>query len=152
MVRLATEADIPEIVRTCRAYYDEIAFGPLKGLYEDEHIYDTFAPCNGPDSVLVIAAQGPRIEGVFYSLILRSTLYQRQIAVAQEIVWHTDPSLSSFRRMKLMDLLARFAEPHLKKKGAAVSAIGSRLKASVVGRLLETHGYTATGVNWHKEL
>ena len=151
MVRLATKDDIPAIVEACRDYYDEIAFGPLKGLYEDEHIYTTFAPCNGPDSVLVIAEE-EGIKGVFFALIFRNTLYQRQIAVSQEIVWHTDVNLTSYRRIRVMKDILDLAEHHLKEKGAILSAIGSRLQALAAGKLLHKAGYIATGINWHKEL
>jgi len=152
VIRLADPSDIPAIVTACRDYYDEIAFGPLKGLYEDEHIHTTFAPCNGPDSVLVIAESTGRIDGVFFAYILRSTPYQRQIAIAQEIVWHTATDLHPSRRINLMGILLGFAEPHLRDKGAMLSAVGSRLSAGAAGKLLEKTGYSATGTAWHKEL
>ena len=144
ITRLARETDIPRIAAVSRAYYDEIAFGPLVGIFEEEHAADMLAACNGPDSVLIVTQAHGKIIGVIYAIILRTTFYQRKIAVAQEIILHTDPELSPFRRIKIMSELVA--------KGAILSAMGTRLKAGATGRLLEKQGYTATGLQWHKEL
>jgi len=152
ITRLARETDIPRIAAVSRAYYDEIAFGPLVGIFEEEHAADMLAACNGPDSVLIVTQAHGKIIGVIYAIILRTTFYQRKIAVAQEIILHTDPELSPFRRIKIMSELVALADKHLREKGAILSAMGTRLKAGATGRLLEKQGYTATGLQWHKEL
>lgn len=152
MLRLALKSDIPLIAEACRSYYDEISWGPLRGLYHEPHIYKTFAPCNGPDSVLVISDAAGEITGVFFALIMRSTLYQDIVSIAQEIVWHTSPKLSAYKRIILMSDLINFAEFEMKAKGAEIAAIGTRLAAGAAGKLLSGKGYLATGLNWQKEL
>jgi hypothetical protein len=153
LIRLAESADILEIATLGGVCFElEVAFGPLGGTYEIDHACEMLAPCNGPDSVLVLSENAGKIDGVFYAIILRNTMYQRKIAVAQEIVWHTDPALSPYKRMKIMHSMLEMGEWCLTMKGVALSAVGTRLSAPVAGKLLKKLGYTATGIQWHKEL
>ena len=152
LIRLAELSDIPAIASACRSYYDEIAFGPLIGKFDEKHAGEMLKPCNGPDSVLVIAESNGAIEGVFYAVIIRSTMYQKEVPVAQEIIWHTDSTLSPYKRMKIMQAVLEMGEWCLKMKGVALSALGTRLSAPVAGKLLKKLGYSATGLQWHKEL
>ena len=154
MIRLAKQDDLLEIATLGKIFFDlETAFGPLIGTYEIEYIQEVvLVPCNGPDSVLVVSENEGKIDGVFFAIILRNTMYQRQIAVAQEIIWHTDPALSPYRRMKTMQAVLEMGEWCLKMKGVKLSALGTRLSAPAAGKLLKKLGYSATGLQWHKEL
>lgn len=151
MIRLATYHDIPELVAVCKPFYDEIAFGCLNGCYDPAYVWDTFIPCNGENAVLVVNVEDKIINGVFYALINRQSLYQNQVPVAEEIIWHVSPDMSGYRRIKIMDMMLKFAEPHLKSKGARLLSIGTRLDNNAAGKLLENRAYKETGRRFYKE-
>jgi hypothetical protein len=149
-IRLAVDSDIPSVVKACEPYYNEIAPACFKDLYDYDHIFDTFSIHNSNEALLLLALDDDKIVGVIYFVIMDVNPYNKGVRVAHEIVFHSDPTLSAYSRMKVMRSLAKAAMVYMTQITPKLIDIG--VKTEGLARCLEKLGFKREAIRLRKEI
>ena len=155
MIRLATLADVPNIVAISKPCYDQMEFDSLGWKYDADRIAESYARGVTTDNhILIVAEDNGTIIGLLFINICTESYYFKYNPFAQEIMWHVLPSLSTYRRSKYMLKMLSFAEKILAERGIKNFYLGTDLREGFngVGKHLLKNNYQLVCTRLFKEI
>ena len=151
VVRRPTLDDVPEMLKMSRVFYDEMDFDKFGWHFDEDVIGRNYIEAIlNPEKFIVYIYVKEAIQGIMFSSVVDTSLYFTGRKFAQEVVWHSDPKLSSFVRSKVMIRLLMATENELTRVGVKTLYVSTDLRDgySGVSSYLEKKGYTKMCEYW----
>lgn len=145
MIRRAEPRDLTMAMLLSKRCYDEMGFDSFGYHFDHDHILSNYRlAISTPEKfIFLVSETHGDIDGIIFCAMVDTTLYFKGQRFAQEVVWHSDPNISSFSRGKVMISLLKAAESEMTRRGGMPFYLSSdvRQKFENVGSYLEKQGY-----------
>lgn len=147
MIRNATLADVPEIVRMSRAFYPTTHYAQW-GDMDDETVAD-FAAGLLTDHVFLVAEDAGRIVGMV-GVLIAPFVFNKHLTGAYEVVWWVDPEA---RGSRIAASLLAEMEQRSKDRGATrIQMVHMPNSPPQAAALYERLGYVHSETSYTKEI
>jgi hypothetical protein len=165
MIRKIKISDLKKIIPVIKICYDEMGFNRMGLPFDlDTVIIKTTKAIKSKDFYAILFEEEGEVLGFGMAKII-TTHFSHKELVAVEEAWNTLPSLSPFKRIKIMNGLVEAMEVWTKKKGIKKFYIGTSPydvdengnktengKNRVAGKLLMKRGYCLETLFFGKEV
>lgn len=142
--------DIPVLVEFLRVCFEDGRFADRGIVYDPNTTIRVLLNVITGAGAGWIAVEGHRIIGAAILLVIPriANLNQR---IASEVTWHPEPTLSKFKKFKVMAMLLEAMEGWAETfKMPLVVATNSEGQRASVGKYLSRRGYCACDTAWQK--
>jgi hypothetical protein len=135
--------DLKKVIPVIKVCYDEMNFAQMGLPFDlDTVIIKTTKAVNSDDFYAIMFEEEGEVLGIGIVKAIYSPFSHKELMVVEE-AWHSKPSLTPFKRIKIMNNLVEAIEAWVKKKGIKYFHIGISPygKNIVAGKLLMKRGY-----------
>ncbi len=152
MIRDDELKDLNTLVKISKLFYDEMNFDDIGYVFDENVIRGSYLkgimfPKN---YVILVHLTDNIIDGVIFCVIQDTTMYFKGKLFAQEIVWHSDPSLNPMKRIKIQKELLEEADKVRLERGCKSFYINSDPRYPALEKLLVKKGFKTVSKYHHK--
>ena len=153
MIREMQAKDILEVVTLLWAFHIEMGYSALGHSFHEATVGCTLQGWLGrEDRVIFVMENDGNLVGVGAMMVVPSFMNATEMK-AVEVVWHTLPSLSTYKRARYSIALFKQMESWARRKGARTVHFNTACsKETGIDSFLETNGYRVTERHYVKEL
>jgi len=155
MIRFMVQADMEEVVRASRLFYDEIDLDNVGYRFDEPQIRQSYqAAIDFREHYCLLYIEGGQTLGLFLFSIRSENHFFINKPFASEIVWHSLPSLLPVKRLKVMIKLFEACEMFTNLKGAGNPYVGLDARREFahpgINRYLVKRGYGPIVTTYYK--
>ena len=153
MIREMQAKDVPEALELLRVFHTEMGYEALGHSFDERTVWGTLQGwLANRDSALFVVENHAGIVGIGAMMVVPSFMNVAEMK-AVEVVWHTLPSLSQYRRAKYSVALFEQMESWARRKEARTVHFNTACsKETGIDSFLESNGYRVTERHYVKEL
>lgn len=150
-IRRISHSDIPEILTVAKRCYDEMDFDQWGYRYDPPQIEQSWLM--GVEGTRLRGYCEDNIRGLFLLSITDTTAYFKNgPKIAQEIVFHADPTLGMVTKIKIMKNILQYVMEDLAIIGVKSLYVSSDDRFGAISRLIQQQGGKPMSVQHHMEV